>query len=184
MNKGLIFVALLMVFALFCSGCAQDTAAPVDDLVGELQEEEYEEAHGDDGHDHGDLLFEWGGVFTFAAGTYALEFQESGDPSIGLVFLLDEGDRDYSDHLAYHIFEHELEIIPAGGSFEVVPEFGYQLTLNLDATSIFFVITEPGDYLVYMEHLPEEFGLIITAENGSEIEPRDVIEYEGIDQEH
>ena len=113
-----------------------------------------------------------------------MDFQESGDPSMGVVFLLDSGDRDYSDHMAYHIFEYELEEVSAGGSFEVVPEFGYNLILKPQGTTVSFVITEAGDYLVYTEHVPDEFDLVIIDQGGLELEPRDAVEYAEHDHDH
>lgn len=90
-----------------------------------------------------------------------------------LVFVLAEGSRDDGDHMAYHIFEAEMETVPADGSFEAMPDYGYQLMLNPGATTITFSVSEPGDYLLYMEHMPVEFDLKIYDANGEELVAQD-----------
>jgi hypothetical protein len=164
MKKILVLLTLLFVAMFLIAGCDQDTAAPA--------ESNHDHDHGDSddhGHEHGDDPYEWSGVFSFAEGSYVMHFQESGDPSIAVVFLLDEGDRDGSDHMAYHIMEAELEAVPAGGEFEAVSEYGYNLMLNPDETITTFVISEAGDYLLYLEHFPEEFDLVIKDAAGNEM---------------
>lgn len=168
MKKSLVLFALLLVAMFLVAGCGQDAATPVESDL------EHDHRDGDDhGHEHGEEPYEWNGVFTFAEGSYVMHFQESGDPSIDVVFLLDEGDRDGSDHMAYHIMETELEAVPAGGEFEAESEYGYRLLLNPDETITTFTISEAGDYLLYLEHFPEEFDLVFRDAAGNELVARD-----------
>ena len=168
MKKILVLLTLLFVAMFLITGCGQDTAAPAE------SNHDHDHGDGDDhGHEHGDEPYEWSGVFTFAEGSYVMHFQESGDPSIAVVFLLDEGDRAGSDHMAYHIMEAELEAVPADGEFEALSEYGYNLMLNHDETITTFVIPEAGDYLLYLEHFPEEFDLVIKDAAGNEMAATD-----------
>jgi len=168
MKKNFVLLVLLLVAMFIVFGCGQEAAAPVE------SDHNHDHADGDDhGHEHGDDPYEWSGIFTFAEGPYVMQFQESGDPSIAVVFLLDEGDRDGSDHMAYHIMEAELEAVPAGGEFEAASEYGYSLLLNPDETVTTFNISEAGDYLLYLEHFPEEFDLVVKDAAGNEVAARD-----------
>lgn len=159
MKKHLVFLSLLLVVLLMVVGCNQESASVPHDH--------------DHGHEHGDGLYEWSGAFTFEKGTYTMHFKESGDPSITVAFLFNEGEREDSDHHAYHILEAELEEVAANGKFEALPDFGYNLTLDPEETVTSFVITEPGEYLVYTEHFPEEFDLVIADDSGSALSPKD-----------
>ncbi len=178
MKKELVLCVILIVALLIAGGCGQDAAAPAGDADSGEENFSHDHDDGDDhGHEHGEEPYEWSGVFTFSEGEYTLVFGESGDPSIAVVFLLNEGNRDGSDHLAYHIMEVELETVPAGGTFEAVPEYGYNLMLNADETITTFVISEAGEYLLYMEHMPVEFDLKVIGSSGAELVPADEMTY-------
>jgi len=177
MKKVWLLTVLLLAGLLIVGGCAQEAAEPLEEQEQDTGGYDHDHSEGEHDHEHGDEPYEWSGLFSFSEGEYAMEFQESGDPSMGLVFILAEGGRDDSDHMAYHIFEAEMETVPANGSFEAMPDYGYQLLLNPDATTITFSVSEPGDYLLYMEHMPVEFDLKIYDANGEELIARDVHEY-------
>lgn len=171
MKRSLLLLGLFLAVLLLFAGCAQESATDEGDF-------HHDHGDGDDhGHEHGEEPYEWSGVYSFNEGTYIMHFRESGDPSVAVAFLFNEGDRDGSDHLAYHIMEVELEEVVAGGEFEAYSEFGYNLLLNPDGTEITFTISEAGDYLLYMEHLPEEFDLVITDSSGAELNASDEITY-------
>ena len=161
-----------VVFQFIHDGDVEYETPPIRVIVGH----DHGDGHSHD-HDHGEEPYEWSGVFAFEAGTYTMHFEESGDPSIEVVFMLGSGDRDHDDHMAYHIWEHEMKPVEAGGSFEVEVNHVYLLALNPDHTDITFTITEAGDYLVYMEHFPWEFDLKILNSDGEEIVPTDIVEY-------
>jgi hypothetical protein len=171
MKKVSFLVVLLMAGLLIVGGCSQQAAEPAEEQNASGYDHDHSEGEHD--HVHGDEPYEWSGLFSFGEGEYVMEFQESGDPSMGLVFILAEGSRDDSDHMAYHIFEAEMETVPVDGSFEAMPDYGYQLMLNPGATTITFSVSEPGDYLLYMEHMPVEFDLKIYDANGEELVAQD-----------
>jgi hypothetical protein len=179
MKKSLVLLALILVGLIMISGCGEETATPVEEPErnGEDFRHDHDDESEDHGHEHGDEPYEWSGLLNFEVGEYTMVFQKSGDPSIGVVFVLDEGDREASDHLAYHIFEVEMETVPADGSFDAMIEYGYDLQLNSDVTTITFNIIEAGNYLLYMEHMPREFDLVIYNSDGEEMVPDDVVEY-------
>jgi hypothetical protein len=169
----------MVVFQFVHDGEVEYETPPIRVIVGHY----HEDGHDHD-HDHGEEPYEWSGIFAFEPGTYTMHFEESGDPSIEVVFMLESGDRDHDDHMAYHIWEHEMDPVDAGGSFEAEVNHGYLLTLNPDHTDFTFTITEAGDYLVYMEHFPSEFDLKILDSGGEEVVPTDIVEYEGHDHDH
>jgi hypothetical protein len=173
MKKCMVLLGLMLVVLLIVGGCAQEAAEPVEEQEQDAGGYDHDHNEGEHDHEHGEEPYEWSGLFSFGEGEYIMEFQESGDPSMGLVFILAEGSRDDSDHMAYHIFEAEMEIVPADGSFEAAPDYGYQLMLNPDVTTITFSVSEPGDYLLYMEHMPVEFDLKIYDANGEELVAHD-----------
>ncbi len=162
----------MVVFQFIHGGDVEYVTPPIAVVVGHDHSHDH-----DHDHDHGEEPYEWSGVFAFETGTYTMHFGESGDPSIEVVFMLDSGDRDHDDHMAYHIWENEMDPVDAGGSFEVEVDHGYILTLNPESTDISFIIAEDGDYLLYLEHMPWEFDLKIYDVNGLEIAPKDEVEY-------
>lgn len=162
----------MVVFQFIHDGYVEYETPPLKVIVA------HEHGHGHDhDHDHGEEPYEWSGVFAFDPGTYNMLFEESGDPSIEVVFMSDAGDRDHSDHMAYHIWEEEKKPVDAGDSLEVELGQGYMFTLNPDQTEFTLAIAEAGDYLVYMEHFPSEFNLKITDDSGEEVVPTDIVEY-------
>lgn len=129
-------------------------------------------------HEHGDLPYEWSGEYSLAAGSYTLEFQESGDPSCDIAFIMNDGDMDDLAHHAHHVMEAEMETVPAGGHFTAQADYAYTLTLNPDQTTITFDLEEAGDYVIFLEHFPHEFNLKLLDENGNELTATNPQEYE------
>lgn len=132
----------------------------------------------DHDHEHGDLPYEWSGEYSLEAGTYTLEFQESGDPSCAIAFVFNEGDMDETAHHAHHVMEAEMETVAAGGHFTARPDYGYVLTLNPDGTTITFELAEAGDYVIFLEHFPHEFDLKLLDSSGRELKAQNEREYE------
>lgn len=133
------------------------------------------------GHDHGDLPYEWSGELELAPGTYTMEFQESGDPSVAIAFVLLDSAIEDLEHHAHHILEAELEEVNPGDTFTALPDYGYHLILNPDQTSFTFEIEEGGRYVLFTEHMPEEFDLVFRNAAGEELVPENQQEYEGHD---
>jgi hypothetical protein len=166
MKKSLVLTALLLMGLMLIVGCAEEPVT-IDHV----------HTDGDDhGHEHGEEPYEWSGIFVFTEETYTMEFQESADSSVEIVIMPDAGDRGFSDHIAYHIWEEDMLPVAAGGSFEVPTEQGYILSLNPDATDFTFTVSEAGEYLVYMEHMPHEFDLKFYDSSGQEMVPVDPVE--------
>lgn len=134
-------------------------------------------SHADD-HEHGDLPYEWSGEYTLETGTYTLQFQESGDPSCAIAFLIKEGNMDEIAHHAHHVMEAEMEVVEAGSHFTAWADYAYELTLNPDQTTITFELEEAGEYVIFLEHLPHEFDLKFLDSNGRELTASNPQEYE------
>lgn len=169
----------MVVFQFIHNGDVEYETPPINVFVGH----DHGDGHDHD-HDHGEEPYEWSGVFAFQFGTYTMLFEESGDPSIEVVFMLESGDREHDDHKAFHIWEDEMHSVDAGDIFEVEVDHGYVLTLNPDQTEFTFTIAEAGDYLVYKEHSPAEFNLKVLDSRGEEVIPTDIVEVEGHDHDH
>ncbi len=133
--------------------------------------------HTDD-HEHGDLPYEWSGEYPLEAGTYTLDFQQSGDPSCNIAFIINEGDMDDLAHHAHHVMEADMETVEAGGHFTAWPDYAYKLTLNPDQTLITFDLEEAGDYVIFLEHFPHEFDLKFIDGSGRELTAANPQEYE------
>lgn len=162
--KRIIVRSISLLLMLFITGC------------GVLGVED------DHGHEHGDLPYEWSGELDLAPGTYEMVFQESRDPSVNVAFVLSDGTVEDVEHHAHHILESEKEGINPEDTFYAFPDYGYTLVLNPDRTTFTFVIEEGGRYLVFTEHLPEEFDLVFYNEAGDELVPENQQEYEEDDQ--
>ncbi len=159
-----------VVFQFIHGGEVEYETPPVKVIVA------HNHAHDHD-HDHGEEPYEWSGIFSFDEGSYIMDFKESEDPTVEMVFMPDEGDRDHSNHLAYHVWEEEMQQLSAQDTFEVELYSGYRLELNPEGTDVSFIIAEDGKYLLYLEHMPWEFDLTIHDVNGLEIVPENEIEY-------
>ena len=161
MKKHLLYV-LIIIGCLLLVGCGG-----VDEAGG----------HADD-HDHGDLPYEWSGEYFLEAETYTLEFQQSGDPSCNIAFIINDGDMADLAHHAHHVMEAEMETVEADGHFTARADYAYELKLNPDQTIITFELEEVGDYIIFLEHFPHEFDLKLLDSNGRELTVINPQEYE------
>ncbi len=195
MYRNLMMLTVLVIGLLVVTGCAggvadqaqefdEEQVATNDEVEGTGTEFEEESA---DEHDcdleHDQLPFEWSGQVSFAADTYTLEFKESDDPSMCVLFMLEEGDLERSEVYAHHIWEAEMEPVEAGEHFEALIDYGYDLQLNAGETTFTFEIAEAGEYLLFAEHMPEEFDLKIYDAEGKEVFPEHEKVYEGHDHD-
>ncbi len=162
----------LVVFQFIHDGDVEYETPPIAVAVGH----NHDHSHSHD-HDHGDEPYEFSGIFALEKGTYTMEFQESGDPSIEIAFVSDGENRGHSDHIAHHIWEEDMEALSAGESFTVELNKVYTLELKPNATIYTFNIAETGEYLLYLEHMPWEFDLKFYDQNGKEVVPVDTVEY-------
>lgn len=194
MSRNLMMLLTVLVIGLLVvTGCAGGVAEQAQELDEEQvatnnEEEEIEaEEESADEHDcdleHEQLPFEWNGQFSFVDDTYTLEFKESDDPSMCVVFMLEEGDLQRSEIYAHHIWEAEMEPVEAGEHFKALIDYGYDLQLNAGETTFTFEIAEAGEYLVFTEHMPEEFDLKIYDAEGKEVLPKHEKAYEGHDHD-
>ncbi len=159
----LIVALLFSLSLLFGCGGATPSAQPGGD---------------DHGHDHGDLPYEWSGELVLAEGTYTLEFAFSGDPSMDIAFAMMDGVIEDLEHHGHHIMESDKDEISQGSTFTAWPDYGYTLILNEGPTEFNFVIEEDGRYMIFMEHMPEEFDLVIFDEAGEELIPENQREFD------
>lgn len=133
--------------------------------------------HADD-HEHGDLPYEWSGEYSLEAGNYTLDFQQSGDPSCDIAFIVNDGDPGALAHHAHHVMEAHMETVQAGGHFTAKADYAYTLILNSEQTIFTFDLEESGDYIIFLEHFPHEFDLRFLDNSGRELTAVNPQEYE------
>jgi G3E family GTPase len=118
--------------------------------------------------------FEWSGVFRFEAGEYEIVLQgnDADDAmNVGLIKLAENSVSESDLMKAVLLFsgdEHETE---PDAAIEPHDDFLNQFQLSLSGETRFKIkIAEAGDYAVFTEHKPEEFGAKFT-KDGAEISP-------------
>ncbi|MEN1761130.1 MULTISPECIES: hypothetical protein [Anoxynatronum] len=158
MKKNILSLTILLLLAaLLFHGCTGSTA------------------ENDHGHEHGDLPYEWSGELNLEIGTYEITFEESEDESMDLAFVLMDGSITDLEHHGQHVLEAEKEVIAADGTFTALPDYGYTLKLNPAGTHFYFTIEEAGRYMLFAEHLPEEFNLQFLGQTGEVLTPENQI---------
>jgi G3E family GTPase len=127
-----------------------------------------------------ELPFEWGGLYDLQPGSYTLNFKPGPDPSIDLVFggpglqeqvLFDSWKREsivlYSSDPVLVNADTDLEPMSVLYRLPVDFEQGGTATLKVGL---------PGRYLLFTQHLPEEFDMTLSRDGG-EIRPVEAFEY-------
>lgn len=119
-----------------------------------------------------ELPFEWAGIYSLDAGDYEIKMHPGPDPTIDLVLgkLSDDGiDFEAWKSAALSLYSDTPEAAANGMKAGM---FLYQQALaETGETMIAIHIDEPGQYVLFTQHLPEEFALSLQRDNVM-IEPK------------
>ncbi len=113
--------------------------------------------------------FEWSGVYSLDTGRYELSLADGPDPAMSIVVVPGQGTDDAalreSAEWCVREYAEPAEIMRPG---EVIP-VGKHANLRLDSPgrkSFFFEVDAPGQFGLYIQHLPEEFDLQLRNADG------------------
>ena len=162
-----------------------------------LTEEEHDEHEEEHGHEHGENghAFEWAGAFNLKKGEYYLTFAkkdgEYADPSMKMIVLKslksDEEAIEDKEETAEKLFDARAIKITANSALQL--EANNQIVFNQKADKTVFILTinDPGNYVLYTEHMPFEFENkehFFKDKNKKDIEPTAMEPEEGHDHHH
>jgi G3E family GTPase len=122
-----------------------------------------------------ELPFEWAGIHTLEPGRYRLKLQPGPDPTIDLVF----GGPGLEDPAVFAAWKRAGIVLYAGDAVDAGPDAPitagktlYRLAVDDTAgAEVMIDVTAPGDYGLFTQHLPEEFGLALTDPAGAVVLP-------------
>jgi G3E family GTPase len=108
-----------------------------------------------------ELPFEWAGIYSLDAGVYQLVLQPGPDPTIDLVLgrLSDDEGADFESWkaMALTLYSDAPEAVSAGISPGI--RLYQQVLVDEGETVVEMKIDEPGQYVLFTQHLPEEFSM-------------------------
>ena len=113
--------------------------------------------------------FEWHGVFSLAKGNYTIQLSDGPDPAMSLVALPLKDRKDVTLHQtresAVLLFSDQHQETNPGA--KITPEaIHYELNLGKTGEKLFTLSTpEDGEYILFSQHLPEEFAMEVTQES-------------------
>ena len=119
--------------------------------------------------------FEWGGIFELDSGNYEFNLQEGPDPgmkvSLRQVSQANQDELKQSIEPTVRIFSEEKQTLRTGDTLQPNGKLFY---LDLQSEESKFTIQTPlkGSYILFSEHMPEEFKATIKNENGEIIQPK------------
>jgi G3E family GTPase len=128
-----------------------------------------------------ELPFEWAGLFDLAPGKYQLQLQPGPDPTIDLVL----GGPGLQDAALFNAWKRESIVLYSGDPQLVdsdsalqAGESLYRLPVDetLGATAT-IEVTAPGRYVLFTQHLPEEFALVLSNDSGVQQEAAEAFHY-------
>ena len=128
-----------------------------------------------------ELPFEWGGLFDLAPGKYQLRLRPGPDPTIDLVL----GGPGLQDAAIFDAWKRESIVLYSGdpqalGSDSAMQagEWLYRLPVDETAGATAAIeITAPGRYVLFTQHLPEEFALALCDASGAQLEAAETFQY-------
>ncbi len=109
--------------------------------------------------------FEWSGVYHLAPGDYRWVMQEGPDPAMAATLLPLEGDDEAAVMAAVLTFSDEEREVKPGAPI-VVGKHLQNLLLTPGETQFTLRIEQPGDYILFTEHHPDEFGARLEGPDG------------------
>jgi len=119
--------------------------------------------------------FEWGGILELDAGDYDLILQEGPDP--GMKVSLRQVSQTSLEELKGAIeptvlaFSEGKETLYSGDALEPSDKAFY-LDLPSGQSQFPILIPEKGSYILFSEHMPEEFNAALKSENGEDTKPK------------
>lgn len=127
-----------------------------------------------------ELPFEWGGLYDLQPGHYTLNFKPGPDPSIDLVF----GGPGLQEQVLFDAWKRESIVLyssdPVAVTADKVMEplsVLYRLPVDFEqGGSATLKVGLPGRYLLFTQHLPEEFDMNLSRD-GKVIQPVEAFEY-------
>ena len=131
--------------------------------------------------------FEWSGIYQLNSGTYEWVMGEGPDPAMGaaLLPLANTGPAAQEATLmdAVLTFSEDEQALEAGEMMRPGKGQHNQLVLNENGETVFnFAIQEPGHYMLFTEHHPDEFDAYLSGAD-SLLDPLETREYKP-DHEH
>jgi G3E family GTPase len=114
--------------------------------------------------------FEWSGTFDLDAGSYEWVFQQGPDPEMGMVVVPTPGLEDSALESAIMdaalAFSGDDVLARSGDTIEQLKSL-YQLQFNGEGESHYHLrIDEPGHYVFFTEHHPNEFEAVFSTSDG------------------
>jgi G3E family GTPase len=130
--------------------------------------------------------FEWSGVYEMPAGPCQFVLQNGPDPAMNAAFrrvatATEEGMRSAVEPTVLTFSSDETELRP--GDTLVPGHALYQLSLGGTSQTYKLSVPEPGAYVLFTEHHPEEFQAYVADSSGKRMTPLQTREYKP-DHEH
>ena len=127
-----------------------------------------------------ELPFEWAGLFDLKPGDYLLEFKAGPDPTIDLVL----GGPGLHEKSIFDAWKRESIVLYSSEALDMqsdsvisAGETLYRLPVDWGAgASTRLRIEQPGRYVLFTQHLPEEFEMALIRD-GAVVEPAEAFEY-------
>ena len=131
--------------------------------------------------------FEWSGIYQLNTGDYQWVMGEGPDPAMGVALLplanTGLAAQEATLMAAVLTFSEDEQAVEAGGIIRLGKGQHNQLVLNENGETVFnFAIKQPGDYMLFTEHHPDEFNACLRGAE-SVLEPLEDREYKP-DHEH
>ncbi|SCZ01258.1 energy-coupling factor ABC transporter permease [Alkaliphilus peptidifermentans] len=125
------------------------------------------------GHEHDDELFEWHGIVDLEEGSHQLIFEESEDKYVNIVFLKHEDhleeEHQHEEELAEGIIEEGVATLTKENTIVIRDKVGYKLELDETQTIYQITVDEEGEYIIFLEHHPDEFDMKLISSDGQEL---------------
>jgi G3E family GTPase len=119
--------------------------------------------------------FEWVGSFELGEGVHTLELQEGPDPEMDVLWIEAQAGADLLQEAERALRLHEKDPTPLAPGGELAPGASFRrLDLAASGPKSFPVrAPRPGRYLLFTQHLPEEFSLQFRGARGDILTPND-----------
>lgn len=119
-----------------------------------------------------ELPFEWSGLYKLDAGLYQLKCAEGPDPSMNVVMLplCCDADADVAKakKQAMLLFSDDEQTVSPGNQISPASAL-YSLVLNKSKNDFDIDVEEPGYYMLFTQHLPEEFNMTLELSNAEQV---------------
>ncbi len=121
--------------------------------------------------------FEWSGVYLLEPGEYELAVGDGPDPTMGVVLVRTGEDFEETLDTAMLAFSADHREVPAGGSLTPDGKLD-RLLLESGQQSFRVTVEEGGQYALFTEHRPDEFGSFFLRGEEGEISPQTAREFD------